>query len=86
MSYEGIKRGMEHNKNLLDEVKKITWFGHVSRMRDDSWPKKLKWVPTSKRRRRRDDINKTMKDRRLDEEGIQDRKLWNLGAGKHRYL
>jgi hypothetical protein len=44
---------MEMEKDIMDKVQKqqLIWFGHINRMEDMRWPRKvLKWVQQGKRK------------------------------------
>lgn len=47
---------MNIDRTIIDEIERrqLTWFGHVKRMEDDRWPRKiLEWIPPVRRKRGR---------------------------------
>ena len=71
------------------DAKRLRWYGHVCRMDEDRWPKRLMtWIPTQRRRRGRprktwkDGVTKAMSERNLQDEDWRDRKRWKLGCEK----
>ncbi|KAK4875937.1 hypothetical protein RN001_012359 [Aquatica leii] len=61
----------------------LVWYGHVKRMSDDRWPKRaLEYIPPSRRRRGRpaqtwmSGIVDTMRDRAIQENEWENRKVW----------
>lgn len=83
------------NIDIMDVVdaKRLRWYGHIQRMTESRWPKKiLKWLPQRNRKRGRPrktwekEIEKAMKERDLQEEDWEDRRTWRLGCEKRRQL
>ncbi|KAK4873911.1 hypothetical protein RN001_013271 [Aquatica leii] len=65
------------------ETRQLVWYGHVKRMSDDRWPKRaLEYIPPSRRRRGRpaqtwmSGIVDTMRDRAIQENEWENRKVW----------
>jgi hypothetical protein len=82
---------MDLDKTITDrvEVKRLVWYGHLQRMSEERWPKKIwEWTPQGRRRRglpRRtwsNNIKEAMVARDLDEQDIQDRSRWRRGCEK----
>jgi hypothetical protein len=51
-----IKEIMDLDKTFIDRVeeKQLVWYGHLQRMSEERWPKKiLEWTPHGRRRRGR---------------------------------
>lgn len=70
------------------EKRSLKWFGHLLRMEDGRWPKRLfTWKPPGKNKRGRprkswnEGIRAAMRDRDLDEQLAYDREAWRLGVG-----
>lgn len=75
------------------ESRQLIWYGHVMRMTDERWPKRiLNYVPQSKRRRGRPStswmqgIIQTMADRALNDEDWKNRKMWRSKCGMRQRL
>lgn len=73
------------------ENKQLTWYGHVERMSNTRWPKRvLHWQPTGRRKRGRPKqewqktMHKCMSERNLTPEDCEDRRGWKLGVGQRR--
>lgn len=90
---EEIRRRMQAHDTAVDRLERrsLKWFGHLLRMDDQRWPKKLlKWKPPGRKKRGRprlswnDTIRKAMEHRDLEEEDAQDRNRWRLGVGMRR--
>lgn len=88
-----IEMGIE--KDILEEIERrqLVWFGHVNRLDDNRWPKRiLKWTPPQHRKRGRpkrswrDEINDAMSSRNLSPSTCQNRKEWKLGTERRRQL
>jgi hypothetical protein len=93
----GISR-LDHVRNdrikgIMDldrvEEKQLVWYGHLQRMSEERWPKKIwEWSPHGRRRRGRplrtwsNNIKEAMAARDLDEQDIQDRSRWKRGCEK----
>ena len=86
---------MNIDRTIIDEIERrqLTWFGHVKRLEDDRWPRKiLEWIPPVRRKRGRpwkswrDDVAEAMVARNLEELKCYDRLQWKLGLGKRRQL
>mgnify|MGYP005985278163 FL=1 len=81
---EEIRYRMKANETVLERIERreLKWFGHLTRMPDDRWPKRLfKWVPPGRRKRGRprrswnDGMREAMERRNLDMDMAQDRQL-----------
>ena len=90
-----IRERMDLEKSIIESIdkKQLTWFGHVKRMEENRWPKKiLEWDPPERRKRGRprrswrDNVQEAMDARQLNEDTCFDRKIWKLGAEKRRQL
>jgi hypothetical protein len=49
-----IKEIMDLDKTIIDRVeeKQLVWYGHLQRMSEERWPKKIwEWTPQGRRRR-----------------------------------
>ena len=88
---EEIRRIMEVEGTILDTIerKRLLWYGHLQRMDDNRWPKKIwTWSPPEKRKRGRPprswktDVREAMEARNLRDGDWQDRKLWRLRSEK----
>ena len=73
------------------EVKRLKWYGHIQRMSEERWPKKIcEWTPENRRKRGRprqawkDDVFEAMENRGLTKEDWRDRQLWKLGCERRR--
>ena len=90
---EVIRERAKVVKSIIDDIdkKQLTWFGHVKRMEERRWPRKiLDWGPPERRKRGRprrswrENVQEAMDARELDENTCYDRKKWKLGAEKRR--
>lgn len=86
-----IREMMNVEGTIMDTVdkKRLTWYGHLQRMEDRRWPKRVwQWVPPERRKRGRPprswkkDVEEAMLARGLQEGDWNDRVLWKLGSGK----
>ncbi|XP_045474961.1 uncharacterized protein LOC123680887 [Harmonia axyridis] len=75
------------------ECKRLKWYGHVERMNDRRWPKRLlQWKPTNRRKRGRprrswrQEVDCALEDRGLQPDDWNDCKRWRLGCEKRRQL
>jgi hypothetical protein len=82
---------MDLDKTISDRVeeKQLVWYGHLQRMSEERWPKKIwEWTPHGRRRRGRprrtwsNNIKEAMTARDLDDQDIQDRSRWRRGCKK----
>lgn len=71
------------------EKKRLIWFGHTQRMREERWPKKvLNWNPPGRRKRGRPpelwhkQVHDDMTERNLVDGDWLDRKRWHMGCEK----
>lgn len=85
ISNDEIRRRMKTTTTVIDRIKirGLRWFGHLMRMNDNRWPKRVFcWMPPGRRKRGRprrswnEGIRKEMDRRQLNEEMTQDRKAW----------
>lgn len=88
---EDVLARLNIGTTILDtvEAKCLRWYGHVRRMDEGRWPKKIiEWTPAERRRRGRprtlwkDAVNKAMDGRNLQENDWKDRSKWKLGCDK----
>jgi hypothetical protein len=85
-----IKEIMDLDKTNIDRVeeKQLVLYGHLQRMSEERWPKKIwEWTPHGRRRGRPrrtwfNNIKEAMTARDLDEQDIQDRSRWKRGCEK----
>jgi Reverse transcriptase (RNA-dependent DNA polymerase) len=76
------------------ESRQLIWYGHVMRMTDDRWPKRvINYVPKNRRRRRGrpttswiQGIKHTMADRALKDDDWKNKKIWRSKCGKRQML
>ena len=70
-----IRRKVHRNKDIMDTInmKRLIWYGHVQKMPEERWPKRmLDWVPNRRRKRGRprrgwrENIHLEMERRNLD--------------------
>lgn len=92
---DDIRNKMDVKKSILDEIEKkqIVWYGHVMRMTDERWPKRvLKWVPTERQKRGRprlawqQGVQEAMTAREMPDDLWSNREAWRLRAEKRRQL
>lgn len=90
---ETIRRTMQVEESILDaiETKQLRWYGHLERMADTRWPKRIwNWHPPERRKRGRPprswktNIQEAMYARGLREGDWLDRDSWRLRSGKRR--
>ena len=90
-----IREQMNVQGTILDtiETKKLRWYGHLERMPENRWPKKIwQWVPHERKKRGRpprswkEDIAEAMSARDLQTGDWADRKAWRIGNEKWRQL
>lgn len=88
---EEIRTRMGVSTSIIDtiEAKGLRWYGHVRRMDEKRWPKRmLEWIPPQRRKRGRPKntwkkgIEEAMQERGLQEGDWQDRTLWKLRCDK----
>lgn len=87
---EEIRRRMEVDGTIIDTIenKRLLWYGHMQRMTNERWPKRVwDWVPPNRRKRGRPrrswnmDVQEAMTARGLREEEWNNRGSWRLGSG-----
>lgn len=73
------------------EKKQLIWYGHVERMNNTRWPKKIiNWQPRGRRKQGRPklewqkSVHKAMSERNLSTEDCTNRTGWKLGIGQRR--
>ena len=90
---EEIRNRVGVSIDIIDtiESKRLSWYGHMRRMKNDRWPMKIwAWQPQQRRKRGRPRLSwsvgvKQAMDRKgLQEEDWQDRRLWKLRSEKRR--
>src|SRR5215510_2607107 len=83
-----IRRRTQRNKDILDTInmKRLIWYGHVQRMPEDRWPKRmLDCVPNRRRKRGRprrawrENIHAEMEWRHLRHGDWEEGKAWQAG-------
>lgn len=88
---EEIRLNMEIDKTIIDiiEEKRLRWYGHVQRMNNNRWPKRLMdWTPERRKNKGRprkswkDGVKEAMGRRDLSVGDWNDRKMWKLGIEK----
>ena len=84
-----IRKKMQAEQSILDRIQRrqLKWHGHILRMEDSHWPKKIyQWTPHGRRRRVRpqqswrNQVTVFMKSRNMEEDMAEDRHLWRLGV------
>ena len=87
---EEIRKEMSAKETVVERVEKrsLKWFGHMLRMDDERWPKRIfNWKPPGRNRRGRprkswnEAIRQAMRERNLDEEMAYNREAWKTGMG-----
>jgi Reverse transcriptase (RNA-dependent DNA polymerase) len=83
------KIGMKDTVIERIETRQLVWYGHVMRMGEQRWPKKaLEYVPRNRRKKGRprttwkQNVEKAMSSRDLEENECWDRKMWRVKCGK----
>ena len=80
---------MQAGQSILYKIQRsqLKWYGHLLRMEDSCWPKKIyQWTPQCKRRRARpqqswmNQVMNFMSNRNQEEDMAGDRHLWRLGV------
>lgn len=82
------KVGCQKNILHLIGTKRLKWYGHLMRMDENRWPKKIyNYMPPERRKRGRpkkkwtEDVEESMAARGLREGDWMDREQWLLGVG-----
>lgn len=87
---EEIRRRMHAEDTIINRVERrgLKWFGHLLRMDEQRWPRKIfQWRPPGRGKRGRprlswyENMRKAMEHHNLAEEDAQDRNRWRLGVG-----
>ena len=83
--------GVKEKPDIIDiiERKRLQWYGHVKRIRDERLPKLIiECIPGERRKRGRPRKTwmKAMKTRYLEADQYLNRKEWCLGSGRRRQL
>src|SRR5215510_9760197 len=90
-----IRRRTQRDKDIMDTInmKRLIWYGHVQRMPEERWSKRmLDWVPNKRRKRgrprraRRESIHTEMEWRHLRHGDWENGKELQAGCGKRRQL
>jgi len=85
--------GVKEKPDIMDiiERKRLQWYGHVKRMRDERLPKLImEWIPGKRRKRGRprktwmEGVRAAMKTRHLEADQCLNRKEWCLGSRRRR--
>lgn len=88
-----IRRRMEVGETMVEAIERnrLKWYGHVKRMPDERWPKKmLEWTPNRRRKRGRPKttwmrgVTEAMENRGINEEDWRDRDVWKRACEKRR--
>lgn len=88
---EEIRRrtGMEVTVNDRIDTRQLIWYGHVMRMTNERWPRRvLEYIPYGRRRRGRpatswrQGVEKAMSSRELRDNEYMDRRSWRIKCGK----
>ena len=86
-----IRNEMQAEQSILDRIQRrqLKWFGHLFRMEDSRWPKKIyQWTPHGRRRRGRlqkswrNQVTDFMRCRNMEEAMAEDRHLSRLGVDR----
>lgn len=84
---------MDARETVIDRIERrgLKWFGHILRMPEGRWPKRIfRWRPPGRRKRGRprrswnEGIRNAMEARDLEEEDAMDRTAWRWGTGMQR--
>lgn len=97
VSNEEIRERAQSQYNIVDRIqeRQLLWLGHVLRMGEDRWPKKVMlYQPAGRKRRGRPrtswyaGVQEAMRARNIEEEeeAWRDRDLWRRRCGKRRQL
>lgn len=69
------------------EIKQLKWYGHVKRISENRWPRKIwEWIPVTRRkrgrpkRRWRNHVEEAMVNRGISDRDCYDRKRLKLGC------
>jgi hypothetical protein len=93
--YLSFTFGLKEKPDIVDiiERKRLQWYGHVKRMKEERLPKLImEWIPGERRKRGRprktwmEGVRAAMKTRHLEEDQCLNRKEWCLGSGRRRQL
>lgn len=88
---EDIRNRMAATETLTQRIEKrsLRWFGHLLRMEDSRWPKRMwQWTPLGRNKRGRprrswnEGVRAAMRERNMDEQQAYDREAWRLGMGR----
>ncbi|XP_030768112.1 uncharacterized protein LOC115891711 [Sitophilus oryzae] len=89
ISNQRIREIIGEKETILDAIdgKILSWYGHLQRMDDNRWPKRIhSWTPSERRKRGRpprrwkQGVVDAMNSRGLQEKDWTDRNLWKLRA------
>lgn len=92
---EEIRNRMSARETIIERIEKrsLIWFGHLLRMDETRWPKRVfSWKPPGRNKRGRprkswsEGVTRAMRDRDLQEDMTRDREVWRqrLGLGMQR--
>ncbi|XP_030751610.1 uncharacterized protein LOC115879104 [Sitophilus oryzae] len=93
ISNQRLREIIGEKETILDAIdgKILSWYGHLQRMDDNRWPKRIhSWTPSERRKRGRpprrwkQGVVDAMNSRGLQEEDWTDRNLWKLRSGRRR--
>jgi Reverse transcriptase (RNA-dependent DNA polymerase) len=88
---EEVRHIMNATETINDRIEKrsLKWFGHVMRMPEERWPKKIfHWNPAGRKKRGRprrswsDTIKTAMDNRELEPDDVFDRVVWRRATGR----
>ena len=84
-----IRSKIQAEQQMLDIIRRrqLKWYGHLLRLEDSRWPKKIyQWTPYGRRRRGRpqlswrNQVTDFIKSKNMEEDMAEDRHLWRLGV------
>ena len=84
-----IRSKIQAEQSILDRIQRmeLKWYGHLFRMEDSRWRKKIyHCTPHGRRRRRRpqqswkNQVTDFMRSKHFEEDMAEDRHLWRLGV------
>ena len=85
-----VRARMNANETVIDRIerKSLKWYGHMLRMPDHRWPRKVyEWKPPGRHKRGRprrswtDQINELMEHRSIHKEDALDKEAWQRITG-----
>ena len=88
-----IRAEMEAERTVVNRIEEriLQWYGHVQRMEEERWPRRvIHWTPIGRRKRGRariswcDSVRKVMTIHDLEDGQWNDRSLWRTGIRSNR--